>query len=316
MKKYAIYARLGAGCMLLVCWGLVDSLLAGVVFMLALTALSAVRYRFAPYHWLGVAEAVVCVAYAFFWLPALLGLWLPAIGLLEDRWADWEKELLRKGFEDRGERLKLEASREASERELRSAARLAEMAERSRIAQDIHDHVGHELSGASIALQTAIRLHAKGDERTGELLAQSAARLESASEHLREAVHNLKPSRVAGAETLGDLCEAFEFCPARFSASGDLSGSPYWELLEANLKEALTNVAKHSDATLVEVKLDGNADYIRLQVTDNGKSSRPGSAGLGIQGIGERVRAAGGTLTVSTDGGFSVVCVLPKQEVL
>ena len=313
MRRLAIGARLFAGMMLIVCWGLVDSPLLGVVYLLVLVALSAIRYRISPYRWLGILEAATCIIYAFFWLPALLGLWFPFIGFLESRWALWEDELLKKSIEDRGELLKLEAFREVSAREIRSAARLAEMAERARIAQDIHDHVGHEISGASMALQTALKLYEKDDKRAGELLAQSAKRIEAASEHLREAVHNLKPSRVAGVSTLAELCETFTFCPVQFSASGNLGGSLHWELLEANLKEALTNVSRHSDASLVTVKLDGNTDYIRLHVVDNGRTERLNNMGLGLTGIRERVRAAGGSLTVSTENGFAVLCVLPKR---
>ena len=324
MRQFAILARVGAGVMLVICWGLIDSPLDGVAFLLALTALAAVRYRLSPYRWLGIAETALCLAYAFLWLPAILGLWLPIIGLLEDKWKSWEKELLQKSIEDRGERLKLEASANASARELQSAARLAEMAERSRIAQDIHDHVGHEISGASIALQAAIKLYDKGDERAAELLSQSAKRLEAASEHLREAVHNLKPARAAGVSTLAELCEAFSFCPVQFSASGDLGGFLHWELLEANLKEALTNISRHSEASLVKVKLNGNADNIRLQITDNGQGKQgPGGEpslplaavpGIGLFGIRERVRTAGGSLTVSSENGFTVVSVLPKRS--
>ena len=340
MRRFAVYARVGAGIMLLVCWGLVDSPLPGVVFILALIALSAVRYRIAPYKWLIAAETAICIGYACFWLPALLGLWLPVIGLLEGRWEIWEKELLAKATEDRGERLRLESSVEAAARETQNAARLAEMAERSRIAQDIHDHVGHEISGASIALQTAIKLYEKSDARAKELLEQSAKRIETASEHLREAVHNLKPSRIIGAGTLRELCEDFDFCEARFESSGDLGDVLHWDLLVANLKETLTNISRHSNATLVTVRLEGNADYIRMRVEDNGqiekstgtqlgKAPDMGKAldmgrvpvmekapniGLGLAGMRERVRAAGGTLTVTTEKGFSVVTVLPKAR--
>jgi len=315
MRRYAVFARVGAGIMLLVCWGLIDSPLLGVVYILLLVALSAVRYRVSPYRWLGFFEAAASIIFACLWLPALLGLWLPFIGLLEDKWAMWEDELLKRSFDDRAERLKLEAFNVASAREVISAARLAEIAERSRIAQDIHDHVGHEISGASMALQTALKLYEKGDERAGDLLAQSAKRIEAASEHLREAVHNLKPSRVAGVSTLAEICEAFTFCPAQFSASGDLGGSLHWELLEANLKEALTNVSRHSEATSVTVRVDGNPDYIRLQITDNGKAERSTkNMGLGLTGIRERVRAVGGSLAVSTENGFTVTCLLPKGK--
>ena len=299
--------------MLMIVWGLTNGPLSGVAFLLSLTALSAVRYSFAPYRCLVYIECIVCAGFAFVWLPALLGLWLPVISILESRWAAMEKELLAKAFEDRGERLKLETLREVTERETQNAARLAEMAERSRIAQDIHDNVGHEISGASIALQTALKLYEKNDfSRSKDLLEQSAKRLETASERLREAVHNLKPSRIASAGTLRELCADFEFCEIRYSAAGDLEGVPHWELLAANLKEALTNVSRHSDATLVTVELNGNADSVRLRVADNGHKANAANAGLGLTGMRERVRAAGGTLAVNAGNGFAVVMVLPK----
>ena len=319
MRRFAIYARVGAGLTLVVCWGLVDSPLLGVAFFLGLAALSAVRYRFKPYKVLIALETALCAGYAFLWLPALLGLWFPVIGLMENRWDAEEKELLSRAIEDRGERLRLQSTVDAAARETQNAASLAEMAERSRIAQDIHDSVGHEISGASIALQTAIKLYEHNDERAGELLAQSAKRLESASEYLREAVYNLKPSRIAGVGTLRELCDDFDFCEIRFKSSGDFSGIAYWTLLAANLKETLTNISRHSNATLATVNLDANADYIRMQVADNGQTTQNAymkakpSVGLGLSGMRERVRLVGGTLTINAENGFSVVTVLPRR---
>jgi len=304
--------------MLIVFWGLVGSPLAGIAFLLALAGLSALRYRFAPYRALPWLEAALCAGFAFLWPPALLGLWLPAIGLLESRWQALEKDLLRRDFEDRAQRLKLEDAVQTALRDTRSAAQLAQMNERARIAQEIHDHVGHEISGASLALQAAIKLYEKGDARAGELLGQSLRRLASASEHLRETVHNLRPAQTTGAQSLAALCEAFDFCPVRFTASGDMEGAARWDLLETNLKEALTNAARHSGASLVTVRLDGNAGYIRMAVADNGAPPRQFEPGLGLSGMRERVRAAGGTLTVNTppavEQGFQLICVLPKSK--
>jgi signal transduction histidine kinase len=286
-----------------------------VIFLLALTALSAVRYSFSQYRWLVYIESVVCIGYAFVWLPALLGLWLPVISILEGQWAIWENELLSKAIKDRGERIKLETMRETSFREMQNAARLAEIAERSRIAQDIHDNVGHEISGASIALQTALKLYDRDDfTRAKDLLEQSAKRLEAASTRMREAVHNLKPSQIISLGTLREMCAEFEFCEIRFNAAGDLAKFPQWELCAANLKEALTNITRHSDATLVTVDLNGNAESVRLRVADNGHTASAPNMGLGLAGMRDRVRAAGGSLTIHTDGGFSVVMVLPKRS--
>ena len=312
MQSYAIFARLLAGAMLITAWGLTDSPLSGVVFVLMLTALSAVRYRFTAAKWLSIIETAVCVCFALLWLPALLGLWLPVIGLFEGKWREWEQELMLRDFEDRAERLKLEREREKTALELRNAARLAEVSERGRIAQDIHDHVGHEITGALIALQTAVKLYESGDKRAGELLSQTVARLESASANLRETVHNLKPAKTFGVSALEELCGDFKFCEVGFTASGDLENTRHFELLIANLKEALTNVSRHSNATNVNVKLDGNADYIRMTITDNGKITHKPRFGLGLSGMKDRVRAVNGTLTVNTDNGFKITCVIPK----
>ncbi|MCL2108671.1 MAG: histidine kinase, partial [Oscillospiraceae bacterium] len=280
MKKYAIFARLFAGITLLIAWGLTDSPLLGVAFVLVLTALSAARYRFGTprlLRLLQVGEAAACAGFAVFWTPALLGLWLPLIGYFEDKWDLREEELLKMDFEDRAERLKLEADRQAAALQLRNIKHAAEINERERIAQEIHDHVGHEVAGALFALQAAARLFQGGsnpNEKAEKLLLQTIARLESASENLRETVHNLKPAKTArqGLSALEELCEGFTFCKVSFTAAG-FSGSPpqaIIDVLAANLKEALTNVSRHSNATLVTVEISANADYVRMAVGDNG----------------------------------------------
>lgn len=320
MKLYTVIARLFAGIMIITAWTLTGSPLSGVVFVLILTALSAVRYRVNRYNWLGFAEAFVSVSFALYWLPALLGLWLPLLGFIEDKWLEWEKELLQKDYEDRAKRLKLEAERETAQTRSQAAARIAEITaeinERSRIAQSLHDHVGHEISGALIALRTAVKLYGNNDARAGELLARTVARVESASERLRETVHNLKPSQTADISTLSDLCESFEFCEVEFKVGGDVSDAGCWELLVANLKEGLTNVSRHSCATKVKVSVDGNADYVRLTIADNGKQSGEIKFGLGLTGMKERVRNSGGTLTVGAEDGFKIVCVIPKRRLI
>jgi len=312
MKIYAITARVGVGIMLLVFWGLVDSPLFGVSFLLFLVGVAAVWYKVKPYTFLPVLEAVASAMYAFLWPPALLGLWLPMISLMEMRWKRRENEIIELGHTERSQRLKLEAQIDQSTRDNINAARLAEMTERARIAQSIHDHVGHEMHGALIALQTAKKLYEIKDNRTDELISQSIQRLESASATLRETVHNLRPAYTIGPDTLEEICKAFTFCPVEYTKSGDLSDVTHWEMLAANLKELLTNTAKHSNASAVTVKLDGNAKYIRLTVKDNGQQRAKHTSGLGISGMKDRVRMAEGTLTVSDAEGFQVVCVLSK----
>lgn len=322
MTRAAIATRILALIMLLIFWGLYVSPLSGVVFILALAALSIIRYRFGPYRWLMAAETALCVVYGLFWSPALLGLWLIVIGFLEERWRREESEILHAADADRAQLLRLEGRRAALEREIIEAESETEIAERARIAQEIHDNVGHEIAGALLALQAVERLWDAGsDEDARTLLGQATERVAEASEHLRETVHNLRPDRAVGVEELREICLRFNFCPAHFAASGDLSRvtSSSWRILSSVLKEALTNVWRHSQATAVTVSLDANLSNVRLAVRDNGDAyqeaaGRVVSQGLGISGMESRARAAGGSLVVSGGDGFTVTCILPLME--
>jgi tRNA-binding EMAP/Myf-like protein len=128
--------------------------------------------------------------------------------LLEEKWRAWELELLFKDFEDRAKLLKLERARENAAIELRNAARLAETAERSRIAQDIHDHVGHEITGALFALQAAAKRDEIDAQQADVLLNCAISRLENAYGSLRETVYNLKPAKLRGIQSCGMLLAA------------------------------------------------------------------------------------------------------------
>ncbi|MCL2362961.1 MAG: histidine kinase [Defluviitaleaceae bacterium] len=312
MKLHFIAARGGVGIMLLIFWGLVDNPLFAVHFLLILIGLSAVRYRIKPYRFLPLLEAAASGVYAILWPPALLGLWLPMISIFENKWNKREAKTLEQNHTERSKRYMLEAQIDQSTKDSINAARLAEMTERARIAQDIHDHVGHEMHGALIALQTAIKLHENKDPRTKELMAKSLTRMESASATLRETVHNLRPAYTIGPDTLEQICKDFTYCPVEFSKSGDLADVVHWEMIAANLKELLTNIAKHSNATAAAVKVDGNAKYVRMTVKDNGQTKKSPTPGLGLSGMKDRIRMAGGTLSVSDGDGFMVVFVLPK----
>jgi len=309
MKSYAICTRMFAGFILIIAWGLHTQPLLGVVLILLLTALSAARYRFNLHSVLIPIEIGACVLVAFHWYPAMLGLWFAVIGLLENKWAAREKEFFDKRFDDTSKRIQLEKQQEHITYHAANAARFAELNERSRIAQDIHDHVGHDITGALIALQTAVQLYHAGDTRADELLNSTIARLEDASATLRETVYNLKPAKITS--IMEDLCEAFTFCEISYSSSAVLH--EFSELFAANLKEALTNVARHSNATKVTVRLDDNDDFIRMIIADNGKGVASARVGMGLTGMKERVRNAGGTLTISTENGYKITQILPKR---
>jgi signal transduction histidine kinase len=80
------------------------------------------------------------------------------------------------------------------------------------------------------------------------------------------------------------------------------------------VQEALTNIAKHAEATRVTVRLQCGREHLGVKITDNGRGIAPADrskpASFGLRGMAERARALGGTLTVTAaDGGGTVVAI-------
>ncbi len=191
---------------------------------------------------------------------------------------------------------------------------LAKVAERERIARDLHDVVGHTLSLIVLKSELASRLADRDPARaaieirdveriardaltqvrtalTGYRSAGLARELESAQEVLTTAGIQVEIARGA----------------ATFSAAEEA-------VLALALREAVTNVLRHSRASTCTVRIHRGGDGTRaIEVIDNGTGSR-GPRGLGLQGMQERVTAIGGALAVTSDAGTCVSITLPPQS--
>lgn len=200
----------------------------------------------------------------------------------------------------------------------REAAHLAETRERNRIARDIHDHVGHNLAAILLQLQVLQKLRGSNPAKAEALLQQSIGSLSQSLELLRDTVHNLKPREQPGLDYIRKLIDNFRFCPVQFSHSGNFDSlSPdHCAIITSVLKEALTNAARHSGATEMEINIEVRERIIRLYIRDNGLGCATIREGLGISGMRERVQNAGGTVSINSRNGFMIVCILPRDSSL
>lgn len=198
-----------------------------------------------------------------------------------------------------------------------SAAREEEAA---RIAQELHDQLGQELT--VLKLETG-SLRRKGDPQLAEWIDRMDERVSAALETTRRISSQLRPGVL---DRLG-LVAALEWLLREFEhGSGittDLVTSGIDEAPDPAIatalfritQEALTNIARHARASLVEVRLTATAESISLRIRDDGVGFEPSSASrspsLGLLGIEERARRLGGTATVqSTPGRGTVVDVV------
>ncbi len=206
-------------------------------------------------------------------------------------------------------------------RDVRRSRELAVSAreeERRRLYRDLHDGLGPALAALALQVETARDLVAVDADRAGRLLGQVGAHLKDTVGEVRTVVHGLRPPAL---EDLG-LDDALRELAARFGGTLsidttlDVSGDSGTELPAAVevaaysiTGEALTNVARHARAQAASVRLQREAGWLVVTVTDDGcgipADARPG---LGLVSMRRRAEELGGTLEVAARGaGQSVV---------
>jgi signal transduction histidine kinase len=190
--------------------------------------------------------------------------------------------------------------------------------ERARIARDLHDDLSQQIAGLSIALSALKHRLAGLDLRHGDELSSDVSSLQQRTaglaSNIRNLSHELHPSvlRHAGlVPALAAYCadlERQQQITITFAAEGDFASVS----AEAALclyritQEALRNVLTHAQATRADVRLRRIHDRADLTIVDDGRgfdiaeASRHGK-GLGLVSIDERVRLAGGTVSIVTE---------------
>jgi signal transduction histidine kinase len=217
---------------------------------------------------------------------------------------------------------------------LRSRARLAELTdhieqvkeqERARIAREIHDDLGGNLTAIKMALSM---LAARLPQEQPSLL-EKASYLDGLVDRTIEAVHRISLDLRPSTLDLG-IVAALEWQAREFEKGSGVAcifrSAERAPVLERELdpdhaaalfrifQEALTNVAKHAGATRVTVTLRRQRQHLTLAICDNGRGIAPADRlkphSFGLRGMSERARALGGTLTLSAaPGGGTMVTI-------
>ncbi|MFC6157136.1 sensor histidine kinase [Kribbella jiaozuonensis] len=243
-------------------------------------------------------------------LMLLLALLLVALPWLIGRYRAQQALLATAGWE-RAERIEREQQMEIDQERLR---------ERSRIAEDMHDSVGHELSLIALraaALELDPSLPEEHRRAAGELR-ESAA---TATERLGEIVGVLRDQdapTMPHDETVQALVERAAASGLAVQLTEDVDGelAPMVDrAVHRVVQESLTNASKHAPGASVTVSVSTQEQDVRVQVVDTGpvRPVAAPSGGRGLDGLRERVRLAGGSLTAGPQaGGFAVTATMPR----
>lgn len=195
-------------------------------------------------------------------------------------------------------------------------ARLAVSEERLRFARDMHDLLGHSLSGMAVKSELASRLAERDPERAaGEM----AAVHQLARDALREVRNAVSGYRDVDLDAeLASVRAVLTAAGVRCDVQGETADIPTEQrTLSAWLvREATTNVLRHSSAARCAITLRRNERALVVEVFNDGvrgAAHTPVQFGNGLTGLAERAAAAGGTVTASTRSaqGFLVRAILP-----
>lgn len=187
----------------------------------------------------------------------------------------------------------------------------ATLKERNRIAREIHDNVGHVLS-RSILLVAAIKTMHK-ESSLDPLLNSLDDSLNSAMDSIRSSVHDLHDESVNLEEVIRSLIQEFTLCPIEFQYDmGKEVPKDVKYCLISILKEALANIIRHSNATLVKVTVREHPALYQMRIEDNGNTSVTAGTGIGLTNMQDRVHALNGNFQIMTDQGFQIFITIPK----
>jgi len=190
---------------------------------------------------------------------------------------------------------------------------------RRRIERDLHDGTQQRLISLALELRTAQARLPAGQQDVPAQWSRTAHGLTDVIQELREISRGLHPAVL---EKRG-LAPALRELVRRGSIPVQLDVRVSGRLPERVevaayyvVSEALTNAAKHSEASVVNVEARVAGDALRLVVTDDGAGGADPSRGSGLVGLGDRVEAAGGRLDITSPpgGGTSLVATIPLRQ--
>jgi signal transduction histidine kinase len=192
--------------------------------------------------------------------------------------------------------------------------RLATLRERNRIAREIHDNVGHLLT-RSILQVSALQVVSLQDEKTKEELTSIKSTLSHAMDSIRSSVHDLHEESIDLKIQLCMLIDEFKFCPVKLNFDAGKLPKELKYCFIAIVREALSNITKHSNATAASVTVLEHPALYQLIIEDNGSAQvNEDQNGIGLLNMKERVDSFRGVFRINKDKGFKIFISIPKER--
>jgi PAS domain S-box-containing protein len=214
----------------------------------------------------------------------------------------------------------LNQSRETQEQLRHLSHRIlhAQEEERKRISRELHDDITQTLVGINVSLASLAREATVNPRELRRKIARTQRLVAKSVDIVHRFARELRPTSLDDLGLIASLHSLMNDFAKRtrlhvhlttFAGVEQMSGARRTALYRV-VHSALTNVARHAEATRVTVTIEKIHDFVRMEITDNGKSfdlkqvsRRDRNKHLGLLGMRERVEMVGGTLSVESGSG-------------
>lgn len=198
---------------------------------------------------------------------------------------------------------------------------LSQMEARTVIARDLHDTLGHDMTGLIMQMEMASGFYKDGDMDSGnDLLEASKKSARDSLIKVREIVETLKNNESSSIikNSIKELIDSFfsdkTGCTIHFSEKGIKQLKPEINLvLYRVIQESMTNALRHGEATLIYVSLIYKEDKVIFVIEDNGIGCESVVIGNGLSGMKDRLKEVGGTFEFKGRPNFIVKGQIPMK---
>ena len=231
--------------------------------------------------------------------------------------------LLREQMDEKDKINSLNEQLQAANRELESYAaeseKLAQTRERNRLAREIHDTLGHTLTGIIAGIDAASAVADVSPDVLKQYLSVVSDVARQGMTDVRRSVNELRPDALEQ----GDLLSAINKMISQMSATskakitldnsaGRLSfGEDEGEVIYRIIQESITNSIRHGKADMIVIRITREYNIMMIEIKDNGIDAENIEPGFGITHMKERLDMLGGEIYVDGSEGFSVVAKIP-----
>lgn len=201
----------------------------------------------------------------------------------------------------------------------KESERLAEARERNRLAREIHDTLGHALTGIITGIDACKALMETAPEAANGQLTAIADVARSGLTDVRRSIKALRPDVLDKLELEQALMQVIhkmhvatgaqiEFqCAARLNCLNEDEENMVYRIVQ----ECITNAIRHGQADKIWIQIDREYNMLKIHIKDNGKGCEDIKEGFGLHHMEERLTMLQGTLNYSGSGGFTVEARIP-----